>query len=243
MSDTVQYLIGEYTLEAVLAACLFAVIVWLLAHFYSAPGTTVRILWGLAEYTKRTPSALVPTQKLVGPKRGSAATSSKPEVNAKEQPRSIVHFASTKESATSKVLQIRKNWALRELLPVEDNLPVTELPAGTYFFLSTPDVYDSKPGELNRLSSGRKKSDNLSFEVHRRKGEENLVIVFLSEPEARRLEGKRDGERIEIVATATPWAGNTCVAEIPVSAIATARSRVIEFDEGNLTQCLDLAMR
>jgi hypothetical protein len=76
MSELGSELLKRYGVVAIIAAAILAAIVaasvWGLAHFASAPGTPVKVLWGLVEYTK-TPVSSSETTNGVNNKRGQRA--------------------------------------------------------------------------------------------------------------------------------------------------------------------------
>lgn len=52
MSDFFSRLLNRYGLPGIVIVVLIAILIWVVAHFTSAPGGNVKIFWGLVQYTK-----------------------------------------------------------------------------------------------------------------------------------------------------------------------------------------------
>jgi hypothetical protein len=241
----------------IVAAIFVAAVVWGFAHFASAPGTQVKVLWGLVEYTKvlglkdRPPAAarVRPTQTA----KVATETSSSP-VPADTRPSvlgsvelEVLHGQSSDGFGAS-IEALRSGHDLRELISIESDRPIGVSPAGTYFFVSgyglDQDAGDPPArGMLKQRANRRNISAHIGFEVHHRVAGQIVLIGFVSESDGdriRTLPGSRD---FKVTIAESVWGPFTTLVVMPIERIVKSRNRELDVADSDKRVVIDVTIR
>ena len=107
MDDIPSWLLTDYSLPTILAASALGLVVWVLAHANAEPGTTVRVLWGLAEYTKSGARVQgVSSTQAIDQSHRARANTGKSKGNQPKPPIST-HYLKSDAEAELKVSELR----------------------------------------------------------------------------------------------------------------------------------------
>ena len=262
MRDIALEVLRRYGLLAVLAGASFALLIWALAHTVAAPGTSVNVLWGLAQYTKAPPES---SETVAEPNRressasagtlvgsppsiaaGAAPPSSTTNSDAPELPEatlSIAH-ATTAEDANEKLSSLRKDRGLRPITALESGRRIGEAPASTYLHVFAPylEFSGGEPGPALRGGSAERfpSIPDGSFELHRT--EEILIVGFVAESDVVNL-GRFDGRSRK---TATVFAvfkpQSPYLVSVPMSRILNSDARPVQISSSDSVWVLDLVL-
>ncbi len=153
----------------VAAAVCFAAIIWVAAHLSSQPGTQVKVLFGVAEYTRATPGT-------------SSTTSSFRIPNTSTWPIEVRSERSQDEATAA----LRKSpKSLKGLDQTTASTPISRLPAETYSFVQADDLkkISMDRAAFNNVPAFRDTGSNRSnfCEVQKANGVLYLVLFVDSE--------------------------------------------------------------
>lgn len=257
MSDLGSNLLRRYGIWAVAAAVILAVVVWTLAHFASAPGAPVKILWGLVEYTKppsrqeRTP--LEPPTTPVSPMaEAPALPSTDPEPTQSQPspglPTMEVSHGLTSDGYMKMITALRSRHALRELRPLETDRPIKLSPPGTFFFLFADWLEkrsdSSGPTDFAYPRVRRLQSNSWNdFELHHRRKGQFLLLVYATEPDANRIRMLTGDREFQLTAAPRPWGIFSSLVELPIERIISSKRRMLQVEENRNLLILELAVR
>lgn len=234
-------LLSRYGIGAIIAAICLAGLSWFFAHFSAAPGKSVRILWGLSEYTKRDS---LPTNSfkpaLTTDHDGPMQTS---KVSAPTERIEIQHISELSNEVNIK--ELRKAHSLRSLTTFETERRLREIPSGTFFYvfdpfgngLNFPDV------EINTATNAPSPPFN-HVEVHKR--EIYWAVLFVTDGDAARLARNPESggaSSLEVTASTVPSEQFRNLAYIPFPSIATGRLRVVRVSNAPTLGLVDLVLR
>lgn len=243
MSEAAIEIIKRFGWRSIPAGIAFAVAVWAIAHFAAAPGSQVRVLFGLAEYTKEIAR---PDAESSTPVRPAGATSQSafttgvvPPVAPQDRAgtslsiRLVPNVGPRSDEAT--LANDRARHGLRELTGPESGRPLREVPSGVYGFIFGG-FLDHRPSE--RESGGawiETFSDNVArarvdryresasyAEVRRLNEAETSLVVFVSEETAALL-GSQKAATVQAFAMSRDDAN--VMAVIPIQRITGWRMR------------------
>lgn len=242
MSDLGSDLLKRYGGAAVILAVILALAIWALAHFASAPGTQVKILWGLVEYTTPSSSiAKVPTVASADPEPANAQPS--PGLVKLE-----VSHGLTSDGYFKMIKALRSRHVLRELRPIESDRPIEKTPPGTYFFVLGPWLVkspDSMRSEnlLDNRTSRLQSSSWSYFEVHHRSTGQFLLLAFLSELDGDRVRTLTGDREFQVIIAPRPWGTFSTLVELPFERIVASKKRSLEIEETKHLVVLDATVR
>lgn len=250
MPDIVAEIFKKYGISAILFAVVFAFLVWGLAHFASASGTEVTVLWGLARYTK--PGATRDNIAL-STEAHPARSNEKPPVTLLDTSQYtptrditiIPHISAGQFDNT--LASIRSQLGLRQLTALESGKMIIELPAGSYFFLAS--TYFGYCGRktfescLMNIVANRFRTTSWYFEIHSTISNGLYLVGFTSESDAARISQLSGKPLQDIVLSAIPWGSMNTLVTIPASRIQSCSTRDLEFSENEAHTVLDLRLR
>lgn len=255
MNDLGSELVKRYGTLAVVAAIIIAPIVWSLAHFASAPGTPVKILWGLVEYTKASgdsvPKQEEPIEITVQRVEVQDAESKTPE-SSQSRPSigamtlSVSH-GMTSDGHTEVLELLRKRNGLRELRPIESDRPINDSPPGTFFF-----VFGSALQTRDTMTGGKKlllaRADRLGsnswayYEWYHLNTNEILLLGYMAESDADRVRELTGDLKFKVTIAPRPWGSFSSLVKLPVERILTSKLRVLQVQEDNNLYVLDIVI-
>lgn len=237
MSEIWSELVRHYGIVAVIVTVFFGATVWALAHIASAPGTLVKVLWGLVEYTKSTSRAL---------QSSTEPTSSSSTIKG-ETTGSIAATAKAVDGDPEAIIALRSQHSLRALNPLESDRPYDASPPGSYFFVFSAylDV-DSQTwadlGELRGTASRLNSSPRRYFEFHHRSKDQFFLVAFTSETDADRIQGQAGNEKLLVTVAPRPWGPFSSIVELPVERVLASRGRNLEIEPLSGLAVLDLTV-
>ncbi len=227
---------------------------WGLTHWAAEPGTPVKVLFGLTEYTKSAPRpnpvAADEVKAALGLARltASAPTSGDKGSPSESKPtRTIEVFHGIGPDAAEKFLTSTRNrLAVRELSPMETGGTLGEAPKGTWFYIPTIWL-DTAQGpqalrNLERAKIFKESYRSLAFEAYHLGGGELFMLVFTTEAEAvgaRTLNGRIANK---LLASPMPWGASTSALLVPVSRIVSMKSRELEVGVGSRISAADTVL-
>lgn len=239
MDQFLSKLLDKYGLARMIIAVLIGFIVlWGLAHFTSAPGGNVSLLWGLLQYTKDGPARSVAT-----PLKNKEPLTSSGSLPVVTDDVGIVHGL-TKTTLDRTLQSVRTKRHLRPLEALESGRSVTETPRGTYFFI--PYLYlDTSSAKmlekLDRITVSRFKNRSWYFEIHYPKTGAPIIMALTHESDAIRLVSPNH-EIQKISIAASPWEKMTSLVSLPANCIMTAKQRTLNLKDGDM-YVLDLEIK
>jgi hypothetical protein len=140
---------------------------------------------------------------------------------------------------------LRKKHGVRPITAFESNLPVKEIPFGTYFFLETDDLRTnlwSERAVQYRVIAKRFGDNRDACEMHYIQGQ-SVLVCFLGESDASRI-GKLDGKSEKVVRGFPEFnLGADSLICIPISRINTVTQRTLEMDDRQRVSLLEIAVR
>lgn len=142
--------------------------------------------------------------------------------------------------------QIRTKHNVRQILPLESDLTVRELPPLTYFFVSTVYLrvapYENFLAILNSRVNRFNSYIDLYFELHKIDSDEIYLLGFVSDESYIRAV-KNDPTSKNLVIFPRQVDGSDYLIVVPIQAITEAKDRVIEFDDGSTVGVIDVKIK
>lgn len=237
---------------------------WGAAHYSAQPGSPIKILWGLTEYTKR--GSLVDPPEAEhrkdrpnsGPENSAAKNDDLPSPadarnllgkNPASDPNSPhIEVVPPGDHKIEEVLEQRRHeLKLRALTTHETGRDFKELPGGTYSYAHGASI-NWKETEAQRLSESDSTNNpvprHMYFEVQKR-GNTYSILVFCSDSDAARLAKAtiREVNDIEVTAAAEPSGEFSNIVILPLSSIIASRYRQVFLKEGGALGLLDMQLR
>ncbi|WP_104041864.1 hypothetical protein [Vibrio hyugaensis] len=213
-----EELLNKYGIKSVLAAAIFVVVTWVIAHKMAEPGSTVSVGWGLVEYTKsnelenvnnsvvanKSPSSLPPESKpiVTSPSENSAVSQPPSNYNLSSTPQKIDTlkvsvFDDVQETQDVRLKELRKSSGLRPLRNLESGSKIKHVGNQTYFFTLTgwlDGVGEYRP--LENLETHLEKTYMYDFELHKDNDSNLFLVGFMTQSDAQRL-ASTQGEELK----------------------------------------------
>ena len=222
---------------------LLGILIWGAAHLFAEPGKTVKVLWGLVEYTKpsrgkgkgggdlKSPVDQISPQK-------SAVDAPEKSINRADPKPLYDHYTHgvTVENFDEVIKRLREKHALRELRPLETDRQMSKSPPRTFFFvLSFFRMMGDPPAQLARRHP-------FMIEIHHREQGKFIAIFFTTESDAERVRLRGDQEE-SVTVFFEPWKEHTTLLELPLERISTAEKREITTADQESLYVLDIVVR
>lgn len=256
MSDLGSELVKRYGLTAVIVAVLVAPIVWALAHFASAPGTPVKVLWGLVEYTKSparqddpsaSPPAPVPLVAEAPPVSPTEAPSADSQVVPGPLTLEVTHGLES-DGYLMVLEELRARSGVRELRPLESDRPIHETPPGTFFFVFGPWLETRSYSEGSEVLLEKRVTRFQSrswgyFEAHHRTSGQVFLLAYSAESDADRIRSLTGDRTFQLTVAPRPWTSFSSLVQLPFDRIVSSKSRELEIEDNKTLVVLDLSIR
>ena len=249
MGDLGSEILKKYGSAAVVFALIFAFFVWFLAHWAAAPGREVSVLWGFVKYTKSSPTSTVANSSFSSRTReGKVEDNSQISSDTLPQLNLFVKHGVAKQDRSAILKSLRSDRNLRELTAVESGKRIRDLPAGTYFFLSSVWLSENSPKETLLISVSGAHADRYPatknyFEMHNTKNGDLHLIGYLNEFYAAEI-SKLSGTTIrEVMVSPYPWGQSTSLVSIPVKRVQHSEPRNIQASEEEKLEALDIKIK
>jgi hypothetical protein len=263
MSAPVKDIFVHFGWPIVGAAVVLSLVTWALVPFNAAPGSRVSVLFGLAEYTKKSPNEVVLNADnldlLKGVNEPDIEDSEANELQVPDAPLealSIDQISNVSEENAAEILEaLREDKNLRPLTPSESDRLVEELPGGLYFYLFAWSLdfdgtsFETAPRDLfvksiNGKMASRFQTRRRSYvEIHKEVGGDIQLILYMNETSLAQI-GTLDGiSQHKIQAAVTPWKKATVLISLPIERIYTSRVREVELAERDDLYVLDIVIR
>lgn len=226
---------------------------WVLVHSAAAPGTPVKVLWGLVEYTK---SPAQQDESLASPPAPVPLVAEVPSVSSTEGPSADAKVVL--DPITLKVThgfesdnylmvleKLRASSDVRELRALESDRPIHETPPGTFFFVFGRHLGTSGGSEAllkNRVARFQSHSWAY-FEVHHRISEQVFLLAYSSESDAGRVSSLTGNRTFQFTVASRPWTSFSSLIQIPFDRIVLSKSRALEIEGNKNLVVLDLSIR
>ena len=244
---------------------LLGILIWGAAHLFAEPGKTVKVLWGLVEYTKPSrgkgkgdgdpkssvdqispqKSAVDAPEKSINradpkplPEEKSAVDAPEKSINRADPKPLYDHYTHgvTVENFDEVIKRLREKHALRELRPLETDRQMSKSPPRTFFFvLSFFRMMGDPPAQLARRHP-------FMIEIHHREQGKFIAIFFTTESDAERVRLRGDQEE-SVTVFFEPWKEHTTLLELPLERISTAEKREITTADQESLYVLDIVVR
>lgn len=266
MKELADQVFQTWGWKAVVAIVCAGFGIWGLAHFNSAPGTRVSVLWGLVEYTKQSPQAVLgesispPTisqrnESFSIPKKSTPKESD--QINSQESKHQgkveVIGHDYSKASWSASRSELRKLRGLRELSALESGKRLDSMPAGTFGFVSNQDISmtigrqningSDFVSELLRIWVQRFDSTSEmggSFEIHSDRQADRFILGFTTETLASVITSSLGIK--EVVLAAQPGVVLKSLILIDVRLLKNAGFRLIESSSGESDWVMDVAL-
>ena len=190
MPDGWSDLIKSLRLHHVLFVILGSATIWVAAHSFAEPGSTVKVLWGLVEYTKPSGAEATrisndrtaiyqtpPTATSIDPSEGRENHG---DIELSQDQAILSTHAATEKNAKKATEDLRIKKALRPLSPLETGIPMSKSPPGTFFFAANFEL--TRDPEISA-----RRSIFSSVEIHHRTQGKFVVVCYTTESDAERL--------------------------------------------------------
>lgn len=225
-----------------------SIVLWALAHFAAAPGSTVSVLWGLVQYTKSKPvtppiaSVSTETTKLQQePSNSQETVKSTGPLPAIPNNLGVLHGI-TQRTMDQTLQSIRARRQLRALDALESGRSVADTPRGSYFFVYIVYLSSSSRKMVETLNSdkvSRFRNNNYYFEIHYPKSGAPIIVGFASESDAARLSSPSHEIR-KVSLAALPWEKMSSLVFLPADRIISSTPRSLDLSERDRIPTLDI---
>jgi hypothetical protein len=255
MNDLLNEIFKKYGLLTILFAIVFALIIWGVTHWMASPGKEVSVLWGLARYTKTAQSTIVSdTAEMKELTKLTSSPTSNQEINDTVILPSISLYVQNGVTASvyeKELSKIRNQRHLRELEALESGKMVSDLPTGTFFFI-TVDYISSRTYESTKTRVFESEAYRFSppqpkirmwLELQNTVDDGLQVIGFLSEVDAAKISLLSGQEIHSIVLSPYPWGQLTTLVSIPLQRIQSSNYRYIEPNQAEVYIVLDITIK
>jgi hypothetical protein len=247
MGDLGSEIFKKYGVSAIVFAVVVGLIIWLLAHWTAAPGKEVSILWGLVRYTK---TSQVPTGETV--KKNTDQVEPQEDKREIYQPKLTPIDLFVKHGMSNQNLKkvlgaLRADRKLRELSAIESGKKVSDIPQGTYFFLS-PYRIISCPEHNTVLPCVSKKTAMrfgapYYFEIQHTNDGELHLIGYVNEVHATEI-SKLSGTTVKkVIISPSPWGQMTSLVSVPLNRIQMSYDRDVEVSQENQITVIDVTIQ
>ncbi|MHB9098782.1 MAG: hypothetical protein ACYC5X_13280 [Syntrophales bacterium] len=272
MTDLPSEIFKKYGILSVALAILAASLIWFLAHWAASPGTEVSVLWGLVKYTKPADIHLISSHndgtKLPAAKANTsvspltslpndgtklpaakANTSFVPSTDSSDLTPMTIEL---KDRITSKdyekvMVKLRETHKLRELTALESGKVMSEIPSGTFFFMSflyiTSSSYQSAKATMLSKDAERFRNDRSYIEVHNISRDGIYIIGFLTESDAAQISVLSGTVPHTVVVTPIPWGSMTTLVSLPLDRIISSGYRIIQASKDVSVPILDIKVK
>lgn len=153
---------------------------------------------------------------------------------------------SVSTSTNAQLDNIRKEHGLRQLLPLESDLSITELPLKTYFYISSVYLRVSPHENFSEILNARVNRfwsyNDLYFEVHKISQEDIYLIGFISEESYIKL-NKKNTTPINLTMFPRQVYNADYLIILPIQVIAESNVRDITFDDGSEVSVIDIKVQ
>lgn len=221
--------------QALVVVLVGPVAVWALAHYNAAPGGVVKVLWGLVEYTKKTPTtSLVGAELSSQTPAGSASPSPKQQDTALQSAQDggrieVIAHGYSEAAYPTRQSELRRQRGLRELSELESGQPLVSLPTGAFGFVSHTSFLIGGSDLASRLQSAAVRrfpsGDEPPFEVQARAAVGMSVVGFATETAAAAL---ASGQSKQIALSPRPSGDLSTLVSISISRLSRMDWRLIE---------------
>lgn len=229
LESAIGEFIKRFGILGVVGAIVLGCVVWYAADRSAASGSSVRILWGLVEYTKASdPNTATPLPR-------PAAKSMESNDPARSDKNPIL----TRQGPSRPTLEsLRKEHSLRELGALEAGRSLDKSRKETFAFIQ-PTMFASifrAEGVTFERQIRQSRADRYpaggAFEVHHLANGNALLVGFTSESDASRLATLDGQSSVEVSMSPTPETGLSVITAIPIQRIARLMERRVEFERG-----------
>lgn len=251
MDQFLSKLLDKYGLARIVIAVLVGfTVLWAIAHFTTAPGGNVSVLWGLTQYTKSKPDTSTVTHTSPGaePAKQQQKPSKHQEISREpaEIPDDVVVIHGITERTSDQTIKsLRGKRKVRPLEALESGRSMAVTPRGTYFFIFYSALrapQDNLVEKLDALTVERFGEFNAYFEIHFLKVGSPIIIGFASESDAIRV-GSPAPEIQKISIAPVPWEKMTSLLSLPADRVVMAEPRTIALSEREKIYILDCRIR
>ena len=249
--------------QSLVIPIVLAIIIWTLAHFAAAPGTEVKVLWGLVEYTKRTGDTLQSsgndedeqnkkkvssTKPLMSEKDSieqSVSTEPRAAVNSKKPVNLVVHYGLSEDVVVEKVEQLRSKYTLKGIRTINSDKQLSDSTPSTYSFVTLLDLNrELRRGKPLRARSHKSNQmPGFYIEVHHRKRGTVNLIAFVPESEADRIKNLDGKTEYKVTIAPKLWKNFSTIVELPISRILGSSVRWVSDDDFKSFYILDLQVK
>ena len=234
-------LLKSLKLHHFLFVIIGAATIWVVAHLFAEPGSAVKVLWGLVEYTK--PSITEGTRVSDGSTtiyrapptaiESSDRSEDRRDVESSQGQAVLSIHTTTKEGAEKATQELREQNRLRSLSPLYTDISVSKSPQGTFFF-----------ADAIRLTSDPEISANRGtfwIEIHHLVQGKFVVVCYTTQSDAERIRLSDRGDEV-VTVFMEPWRNHTTIVEIPLDRIKEGDTRRITTTDGEVIYGMDMVV-
>ena len=246
--DMGQAVFRRFGMWAIAAAIAGGIAVWILAHYAAAPGSPVSVLWGLVQYTKQSPTALIVQAPVAVAKDiGSAATPGDPTADQRAGLVQVVGHGYSEATYSQRQSDLRGQRGLRELSELESGKPMISMPMGTFAFVDVTDILIRTSSDVSAFGSvsvrrfaAPDRFDEHPFEVQALNSDDRLLLGFSTEAGADAVVS--NGAK-QVVLSARPRGNLTTLLAVSIVKVNRVTSRLIEASATARYSVLDLQLK
>lgn len=254
MSDIWTEIFKKYGTAAIIFALVASLCIWVMAHWATAPGSEVSVLWGLVKYTKVIESQSQQTLPQELPTKSQQHNfSSSSDISNKSASLVPINIEIQEGIPHSKIKQaiqsLREKHGLRELTTFESGKYISELPNGTFFFTLVGWMENSPPfsgtidSRILSLRADRYKSNSGYIEVHCISAREIQLVGFMSETDASSISHLTGETDHKVVLAPLSWGSMTTLVSIPINRIQSSHCRELQNSTRDRVDILDLTIK
>ncbi|HAS8565625.1 TPA: hypothetical protein I7774_21295 [Vibrio vulnificus] len=242
-------LLNRYGLKLVLAAGVFVVATWVIAHQMAEPGSTVSVGWGLVEYTKinekenshelvastksNNKSSVNSQLELTVSSENSVTsdsikTSKISDVVERKTELKVLVFDGTQATHDEMLVKLRESSGLRALRHLESGSRIKNVGNQTYFFTLTAWLgmaSDYMP--LNDFKAHLEKTYKYNFELHKDNDSNLFLVGFMTQSDAQRLASSNEEELKRLLISPNYIDGFSSLVKLPVDYVSKFENRDI----------------
>lgn len=249
MKEIFNSLFLKYGFLTLFGSALAIIIIWVFAHFISAPGGKVSVVWGMVEYTKSKRLDLDQCNRNISITRkhpiSATRQNTKPKSKLSEITLEIIEDANIDNNR--KLEKLRKKGFLRRLTTFESGKLVASIPSNTFFYIHgnglTNYSRDFSSHIKSKWASKYSQSSAPYVEFHYLKKNRISLIGYTTKSNVARITVLTGKKTKKVVIACKASKRFTSLVKLPIERIISVKSRYIDIDQDKTEVVLDVELR